>query len=97
MDKDIAIETILHEIDFEKIHAYMTLVGWDYQDTGVPSIDELKNVARRLLQNLMANKSFKSFSSGGFNAKRMNDGDDEIISLSFTIESYELIYREDNQ
>jgi len=71
---EIAAE-VLNGFDFDKMHAYMTLVGWDWRDNGVPSKHDLFNTARDLVYNALENKS--STGTGGFEVV-YNDGEIQL-------------------
>ncbi len=85
MQTDIQkIEDAFTYVDFVKIHAYMTLVDWQWGSL-VPSIEELKITVRTLMDMVMASKLDNTFAStGGFTVTKFtfdydNGSDFEII------------------
>ena len=65
------IEEILESFNFEKVHAYMTLVKWTWGGDKPPSIAELKATARSLLGLAVTSEyDNSSISTGGFVATR---------------------------
>lgn len=86
------IEQIIENFNFEKVHHYMSLVKWSWCDgkgpDGVPTIDQLKSRARRMLAETYNEKCGRQ--TGGFiteyggNAKNST----ECLHLHFSIESY---------
>ena len=68
MKKKEAIEHILDNFDFEKVHETMTSLDWTWHSTdGVPEIPDLRKEARRLLKDVAKRKENKFFiSTGGF-------------------------------
>ena len=66
---------ILKDFNFERVHEIMTEIGWVWATPnpltmGVPSISELKQEAKRLLNELKKEK-LKYVSTGGFTATRI--------------------------
>ncbi len=61
---------ILKDFDFERVHEIMVKVNWGWVSIGIPSISELKQEAKRLLNDLKKEK-LKYVSTGGFTATRI--------------------------
>jgi len=81
-----AIEEVLENFDFEKVHTHMALVGRTYFDShGVPTISRLRETARGLLEDVVGNKCTWS-STGGFRAH--NTGIPAEITLEFILTEY---------
>lgn len=76
------IENLMNGFDFETIHNYMVHVNWKYYNDKIPSVEEIKEMARSLLINVI-NDQMRSCRSGGFLAIRSN----RYLELHFTIES----------
>lgn len=50
---ELQIETIMDEFDFGAVHKIFQDNGWEYHDSdGVPTIGELRRMARKCLRNL---------------------------------------------
>lgn len=83
--KDIEIEYILQNFDFHKVHKVMEVLQWEWSgassDTGIPTIDDLRNEAKRLLEGIGKNKH-TYLSCGGFVAQENK--------LTFELESYQI-------
>lgn len=81
------IDEILDEFDFEKVHRVMLALNWKWYDTeGIPSIADLRRMARSLLKQVVESKGIHSVGSGGFTAY-MHRG---LLGLRFEISSYEI-------
>jgi len=77
---------IMENFDFDQVYHYMKTVKWTWYDgeeeNGVPSVDQIKRLARSLLTSLVHNSdSCHSVSTGGFQALKFPWG----ISLNFVI------------
>ena len=73
------IELVMEQFDFEKVAAIMTLLDWKWSPLKrVPTVDDLRETAKRLLEG--ASENGGSSSTGGLCAYC---GDDELI-LDFT-------------
>lgn len=81
------IDEILDEFDFEKVHRVMTALSWTwYREPEVPSITDLRRMARYLLKQVVESKGIHSVGSGGFTAY-MHHG---VLGLRFEVSSYEI-------
>ena len=84
------IENILEEFDFDIVRSYMVIHNWKISLTlnrglEIPTIEELKNVAKRLLKDALKVKENPAFvSTAGFIALKWG----EELSLYFNIESW---------
>lgn len=88
------INNILDQFNFNKVHDYMVSVNWRWafakSKDGVPTVDELKKEAHRLLINSVEEKT--NISTGGFKAIYEAEDewdDDPYIGLEFIIEECE--------
>lgn len=85
------IDTVMDEFDFEKVHAYMTSVGWKWIDReqtktlghkvySVPAIRDLRKTARELLVSV-SKSGEASLGTGGLYATK-NPG---LLKLMFVL------------
>lgn len=74
------IKKILKHFDFEKVHNVMTHLNWSWRDTDgkAPSIDQLKELAKRLLSQVSEEEGFYSSATGGFKAIKYENGSLEL-------------------
>lgn len=52
MNKEKAIQTVISQFNFQKVHRVMKALDWKWAGTSVPSAGELQSEATRLLQNV---------------------------------------------
>ena len=84
---EYAVDDILEKFDFEKVHAYMVLTGWEWgTPMHIPSVSELKHTARRLVTELMESPNSRFVSCGGFTVEYHDYDEEPEITLSFEIE-----------
>lgn len=78
------IKKILKNFDFEKVHDVMTHLNWTWYDTDgkAPSIDQLKELAKRLLNEVSEKEEFYTLHTGGFKATRYENG---TLQLEFVL------------
>lgn len=86
------IEDIIRDFNFEKVHKVMEMFDWKWAMTkyGVPTIEELKGEARRLLVDAAVEET--QVATGGFRAVYEKSGPsdtDPFISLEFILEECE--------
>ena len=86
------IQNIMEDFDFQKVHAVMEQLDWKWAMTkyGVPTLDELKSEAKRLLIDACVERT--CVSTGGFRAvyEESFQGDpDPYIGLEFIVVEYE--------
>lgn len=81
------IKKILKHFDFEKVHNVMTHLNWSWHDTDgkAPSIDQLKDLAKRLLNEVSEKEEFYSSASGGLKAIKYENG---TLELEFILASW---------
>lgn len=91
MKKKKAIEHILDNFDFERVHKAMTALDWEWASTdGVPEIPDLRKKARRLLKDVAKRKEDKFFTgTGGFEVSK----EDGILELKFVIAEWDETYK----
>lgn len=76
-----AIENLLAEYDFSKVHALFTIMGWSYFDVeGTPPVGRLRETAERLLSEAILGCTDKTYwvESGHFRATYY-PGDRELV------------------
>jgi len=92
MDMDLSIrfrmvQGAVDKFNFEKVHAYMTLVNWTYKDGKVPAMEDIKYMARFVCEELMYNRvdgvNHARVSRGGFEARLDNWNGKPSLSLAF--------------
>lgn len=91
------IDSIMENFDFERVHKVMDMLEWRWVSAknGVPSVEELKKEAKRLLVSSCSEKT--QISTGGFKAiyeesSRWDDDDDDkdpYVGLEFILEEWE--------
>ena len=92
------IQNIMEDFDFQKVHNVMEQLDWKWGLTkpGIPTIDEMKCEAKRLLIDACIEKT--CIATGGFRAvyEECSQGDpDPYIGLEFIIEECEGFVDED--
>lgn len=86
------IQDIMEDFDFQKVHDVMEKLDWKWamSKNGVPTIDEMKAEAKRLLIDACIERT--CVSTGGFRAvyEECSQGDpDPYIGLEFIVEDCE--------
>ena len=93
------IHNIMKNFDIEKVHAIMKSLDWKWAfSNGVPTVEELKREAHRLLVDACEEETY--ISTGGFRAVYEKEADraesgDPYIGLEFIVEECEG-YEEDD-
>lgn len=88
MEKDLhsQIQTLLERFDFQKVRDYMILTNWTWVNPygqSVPTVDELRSTAIRLLRCVADDeKEYSSTGTGGLVAHKFPWG----LDLHFAIE-----------
>lgn len=74
------IKKILKNFDFDRVHDVMEHLNWGWKDTDgkVPSIDQLKELAKKLLNEVSEKDEFYNISTGGFRAFKYENGSLEL-------------------
>ena len=74
------IKKILKHFDFDQVHGVMEHLNWGWKDTDgkVPSIDQLKELAEKLLYEVSEKDEFYNISTGGFRAFKYENGSLEL-------------------
>lgn len=85
------IESIMEDFDFNRVHDVMYYLDWQWAQTGVPTVDEIKKEARRLLEEAVKEKTY--IATGGLRACYDNGGNpddpDPYIGLEFILTDME--------
>ena len=78
------IKKILKHFDFDQVHNVMEHLNWGWKDTDgkVPSIDQLKDLAKRLLNGVSEKDEFYSLATGGLKATKYENG---TLELEFIV------------
>ena len=79
------IEEIMEHFDFARPQRAMYSLNWGWRGGNTPSQPQMKNEARRLLEDLGKDRSLISTATGGFHAKRDRAG---YLSLSFEVNGW---------
>lgn len=92
------IQNIMEDFDFQKVHNVMKQLDWRWASTkhGVPTIDEMKYEAKRLLIDACVERT--CVATGGFRAvyEECSQGDpDPYVGLEFILEECEGFADED--
>lgn len=98
------IDEVMDNFDFHKVHKVMKCLNWSWAfSNGVPEIYELKEEARRLLNECLYDviqhaEDTWSIATGGFKVRATNYKDAEVesdddfhlaLSLSFEVEDWD--------
>jgi len=83
LHKQNGIQEILDNFDFDKVQSVMQHLNWRWSLGNnviqVPTVDELKDMAKQLLEDADANSH--NIGSGGFEAEKIGDE----LTLKFVI------------
>jgi hypothetical protein len=91
--KDV-INSIMNNFDFKKVHKTMICLNWRWAGVGgrTPNLDEIKQTAKRLLNNVSDKEPGYSIRTGGFTASKHKDDEDKFnvfLKLRFTVTEFE--------
>lgn len=94
---DDQIKIIMKEFDFEKVNRAMTLLDWQWFGVGrVPTIEEIKEVANRLLNDVWNvdedDSQFYTMGIGGLEAYKFVYDGLKYLELKFELCSWGLEY-----
>lgn len=90
---DEKIENILDNFNFEEMHKVMTFLNWTWYNDKVPTIDELKEKAKALLNRLhelLKKENKVSVCSGGFRVIGERVGETISLELLFECTSWDV-------
>lgn len=51
LDEQMIIQEIMDNFDWEKCHQTMSLIGWEWHFVGIPTIFDLKDCAKKLIDS----------------------------------------------
>lgn len=94
MTHDEIVREVLKGFDCEKVHRAMVAVDWHWNGVGVPSADEIRSEAERLIRRLLASPdNTVEAATGGLYVRRRCDGDYQVkaITLHFSVERSEAL------
>jgi hypothetical protein len=89
--KDV-INSIMNNFDFKKVHKTMICLNWRWAGVGgrTPNLDEIKQTAERLLDDVSNEVPGYSIGTGGFTASKYKDDEDKVfLKLKFTVTEFE--------
>lgn len=87
-DKEDKINRVMAEFNFHKVRKAMVALEWTWRDEGVPTIEKLRETARRLLVDASENE-FGNIMTGGFKAEYHKDGEFSLEFILAETNSYE--------
>jgi hypothetical protein len=74
MNNENIVEETIDRFNFDRVHDIMILMDWTWFGSGTPSADELKNEAKRLLNEIIDFKGkYACVGTGGLWAYRLVD------------------------
>ncbi len=78
------VSEIMREFDWMKVHGVMEHLQWEWRENGVPSIKQMKDFARTLLDSFMhpTRSDSQEIGCGGFVAYRYGK---DSYGLSFVV------------
>ena len=79
------IKQIMEEFNFQRVHDAMVALDWTWTGVGVPSVCQLQDHARYLLNNV---KKGHCNNTGGFKTSCDEEG---ILSLEFVLAEWEYV------
>lgn len=93
------VESVMDQFDFDKVQSVMEDLDWKWAGTkfGVPTVEEMKREAERLLIEAVQEET--TCSTGGFRAVYESEGaadPDPYIGLEFILEEREGFKKEDD-
>ena len=93
VDERQAIEAVMVSFRFDRVHVAMTALNWKwYKHMTVPTVEELKKEARRLMEDIFDSEETTTCYRGGFRVTKPiyneGDGPERHLRLSFEVESY---------
>jgi len=78
------IESLLDTFDFCKVHKAMAAVNWEWDSCGlVPTEEEIRQQARRLLKNI--SPPITSSSTGGLQAYTEESDSGKVVGIRFVM------------
>lgn len=81
VNEQYIIGSLIGQFNFEQVEQFMIDNNWTWSDGKVPNQEQMKDVCRDLISDLLKDKKLDSTGTGGFCAYRS----DECIALRFEI------------
>lgn len=87
------VEEIMNTFDFRKVREVMYALDWEWRDIGVPSVEEIRQQARSMLNRCVDLQGKNEEGSGGLRVEYDNDKSlqDYCLRLSFEVEEKTVI------
>jgi len=90
------LDEIMENFDFKKVHNVMEFLDWKWASSttadAVPSIDEIKDEAARLLWDVVNDPENEVIATGGLRVtKDFSDYRHPFISLEFVLEEWDAV------
>ena len=81
------LDAIMENFDFETVHEVMVQLKWAWASAGgVPTVEQIKDEAARLLWDLVNAPDYDTVATGGLEAwKDFSEYDDPFIELKFVL------------
>lgn len=89
---DAAWKDIDENFDWKKVHSVMKYVQWEWRSAnGVPSLEQIKEQAKRLLRQLIGEgKRITGIGTGGLYVQRINcESGSTVYEIVFELTSWE--------
>ncbi len=83
-----AIDEIMDNFDFQKVHTTMKALKWAWAGEGIPEIPSIKKQARRLLKDSLKNKTCNA--TGGFHVQYSSDENGEYVHIMFVVADWDV-------
>jgi hypothetical protein len=99
--KEKIIEDILENFNFDKCQSIMNTLNWEWVNTGIPTVDDLKMAAIKRIYNAieglldkdnrLSSSNYYFSSSGGIKATAFKNryGHLESVNLEFIVEDWQ--------
>lgn len=84
--KQAIVKRILRNFDFKKVHKVMVQLNWKWMGE-LPTIDDLREQAERLLVRVINDENCLSWQTGGFIVAKRG----ECLELAFYLETSETV------
>lgn len=81
------LDAIMENFDFEDVHEVMVQFKWTWASAGgVPTVEQIKDEAAKLLWDLVNATDYDTVATGGFEARKdFSEYDDPFIELKFVL------------
>ena len=82
-----AIDNIMDNFDFEKVHKTMKALKWVWAGEGIPHITSIRKKARGLLKDAFQHKN--NIVTAGFHVHYSSDKDGEYVHIMFVVADWD--------